>query len=135
MTRPVFLLTVLLVVSALVAAGCVVTASSEAEAASDVSDFDASVDVGSIDFPTSAGAEAQKHFIRGVAILHSFGYEQAREQFHAAQEIEPDFALAYWGETLTYNHPLMAEWDLESPREALAAAWRDPRGAGGQGDG
>ena len=104
----------------LAVAGCAVSAGSEAEAATDVSDFDASVDVGSIAFPTSAGEEAQKRFIRGVAILHSFGYEQAREQFLAAQEIEPDFALAYWGETLTYNHPLLPERDLESPREALA---------------
>ncbi len=104
----------------LAAAGCVVSVGSEAEAATDASDFDASVDVGSIDFPTSAGEEAQKHFIRGVAILHSFGYEQAREAFHSAQEAEPDFALAYWGETLTYNHPLLPERDLESPRAALA---------------
>ena len=36
------------------------------------------------------------------------------------QEIEPDFALAYWGETLTYNHPLLPERDLDSPRETLA---------------
>ena len=101
--------------------GCAVSGGSEASAEpADPSDFDASVDVGSIDFPTSAGEEAQKHFIRGVAILHSFGYEQAREQFVAAQELEPDFALAYWGETLTYNHPLLPERDLESPREALA---------------
>ena len=115
----------------LAAAGCAVSGGSEAEAATDVSDFDASVDVGSIDFPTSAGEEAQKHFIRGVAILHSFGYEQAREQFQAAQEIEPDFALAYWGETLTYNHPLLPERDLESPREALArlGETRDERAA------
>ena len=104
----------------LASAGCVISADSEAAAEpTGASDFDASVDVGSIDFPTSAGSEAQKHFIRGVAILHSFGYEQAREQFHAAQELEPDFALAYWGETLTYNHPLLAERDLESPRAAL----------------
>ncbi len=95
------------------------------------SGFDASVDVGSIDFPTSAGSEAQRHFIRGVAILHSFGYEQAREQFRLAQEIEPDFALAYWGESLTYNHPLLSERDLESPREALAGlgASREERAA------
>ena len=104
----------------LASAGCVISVDSEAAAEpTGASDFDASVDVGSIDFPTSAGSEAQKHFIRGVAILHSFGYEQAREQFHAAQELEPDFALAYWGETLTYNHPLLAERDLESPRAAL----------------
>ncbi|MDE2924022.1 MAG: hypothetical protein OYL92_08410 [Acidobacteriota bacterium] len=115
----------------LAAAGCAVSGGSEAEAATDVSDFDASVDVGSIHFPTSAGEEAQKHFIRGVAILHSFGYEQAREQFHAAQELEPEFALAYWGETLTYNHPLLPERDLESPRDALErlGATREERAA------
>ena len=116
----------------LASAGCVISADSEAAAEpTGASDFDASVDVGSIDFPTSAGSEAQKHFIRGVAILHSFGYEQAREQFHAAQELEPDFALAYWGETLTYNHPLLAERDLESPRAALErlGATREERAA------
>ncbi|MDE2689608.1 MAG: hypothetical protein OXI49_03780 [Acidobacteriota bacterium] len=133
MNRRVSLIAALLAVPIvwLAAAGCAVSGGSEAEAATDVSDFDASVDVGSIDFPTSAGEEAQRHFIRGVAILHSFGYEQAREQFHAAQEIEPDFALAYWGETLTYNHPLMPERDLESPREALArlGETRDERAA------
>ena len=102
-------------------AGCLGSGESEAATVpADASDFDASVDVGSIDFPTSAGEEAQKRFVRGVAILHSFGYEQAREQFQAAQEIEPDFALAYWGETLTYNHPLLPERDLDSPRETLA---------------
>ena len=42
--------------------------------------------VGSLHFPTSAqSAAAQQHFIRGVAILHSFGWEQAIEQFQAAQ--------------------------------------------------
>ena len=76
--------------------------------------------VGTIDFPTSATGEAQQHFLRGVAILHSFGWKQAIEQFRAAQAIDPDFALAYWGESLSYNHPLQSEADAESPREALA---------------
>ena len=122
MSRPPFTIALLAIpVLCLASAGCAISVESEAAAApAGASDFDASVDVGSIDFPTSAGSEAQKHFIRGVAILHSFGYEQAREQFHAAQELEPDFALAYWGETLTYNHPLLPERDLESPRAALA---------------
>ncbi len=122
MSRPPFTASLLAVpVLCLASWGCAVSVGSEAAAdPAGSSDFDASVDVGSIAFPTSAGEEAQKRFIRGVAILHSFGYEQAREQFLAAQEIEPDFALAYWGETLTYNHPLLPERDLESPREALA---------------
>ena len=78
--------------------------------------FDA---VGSIDFPTSATGKAQDHFLRGVAILHSFGWKQAREQFHAAQEIDPDFAMAYWAESLAYNHPLVTEMDPTEPRKAL----------------
>ena len=76
-------------------------------------------DVGVITFPTSATAAAQEHFLRGVAILHSFGWKQAREQFHAAQAIDPDFALAYWGESLAYNHPLVTQMDPTEPRKAL----------------
>ena len=76
-------------------------------------------DVGVITFPTSATGEAQAHFLRGVAILHSFGWKQAREQFHAAQAIDPDFALAYWGESLAYNHPLVTNMDPTEPRAAL----------------
>lgn len=75
--------------------------------------------VGSINFPTSESGEAQQHFLRGVAILHSFGWEQAQEQFRAAQEIAPDFALAYWGESLSYNHPLFSSMDPSNPRDAL----------------
>ena len=84
--------------------------------------------VGALQFPTSArSAEAQRHFLRGVAILHSFGWKQAIEQFRAAQEIEPDFALAYWGETLCYNHPLFrSDPDDENPRAALARLGSTP---------
>ena len=76
--------------------------------------------VGALDFPTSGSPEAQAHFLRGVSILHSFGWKQAIAEFQAAQRIEPDFAMAYWGESLCYNHPLFGEQDGESPREVLA---------------
>ena len=76
-------------------------------------------DVGTITFPTSGSPEAQEHFLRGVAILHSFGWKQARTEFQAAQKLDPDFAMAYWGESLTYNHPLISEWDRDTPREVL----------------
>ena len=76
-------------------------------------------EVGVIDFPTSATGEVQDHFLRGVAILHSFGWIQAREEFHAAQELDPDFAMAYWGESLAYNHPLNSRMDATEPRKAL----------------
>jgi tetratricopeptide (TPR) repeat protein len=76
--------------------------------------------VGTLSFPTSASPEAQRHFLRGVAILHSFGWKQAIAEFKAAQKSQPDFALAYWGETLCYNHPLNAEQDAKNPRAILA---------------
>lgn len=77
-------------------------------------------DVGTISFPTSGSPEAQAHFLRGATILHSFGWKQSRTEFRAAQKLDPDFAMAYWGESLTYNHPLIAEWDLETPRAVLS---------------
>jgi len=76
-------------------------------------------DVGSISFPTSASGEAQAHFLRGVSILHSFGWKQAKLEFQAAQKLDPDFALAYWGESLCYNHPLISEWDRATPQAIL----------------
>ncbi len=76
--------------------------------------------VGALSFPTSATPEAQRHFLRGVAILHSFGWKQAIAEFKRAQQAQPDFALAYWGESLCYNHPLTAEQDVKNPRAVLA---------------
>jgi tetratricopeptide (TPR) repeat protein len=76
--------------------------------------------VGNISFPTSAQPEAQRHFLRGVAILHSFGWKQAIAEFQLAQKAEPNFALAYWGESLCYNHPLNSQMDFKEPRAVLA---------------
>lgn len=76
-------------------------------------------ELGQIDFPTSGSREAQPHFLRGVLLLHSFEYQDAREAFQEAEKVDPDFALAYWGEAMTYNHPLWREQDLEAARAAL----------------
>ena len=82
--------------------------------------------VGNLSFPTSGSPKAQHHFLRGVAILHSFGWKQAIAEFKQAQQIQPDFAMAYWGETLCYNHPLMAEQDNKNPRAILARLGATP---------
>jgi tetratricopeptide (TPR) repeat protein len=76
--------------------------------------------VGTLSFPTSGSPEAQRYFLRGAAILHSFGWKQAIAEFKRAQQIQPDFAMAYWGETLCYNHPLNALSDDKNPRAVLA---------------
>ncbi|MDX6271505.1 MAG: hypothetical protein QOD28_2728 [Acidobacteriota bacterium] len=76
--------------------------------------------LGKIDFPTSASPSAQEHFLRGVAALHSFWYEEALEEFQAATKVEPAFALGYWGEAMAHNHPLWNEQDADAARRALA---------------
>jgi tetratricopeptide (TPR) repeat protein len=83
--------------------------------------------VGTVDFPTSATPAAQAEFLRGVAILHSFGFEDAIEAFQKAQALEPDFALAYWGEAMAHNgNPLTSptEQDLPAARKALSKLGR-----------
>ena len=79
----------------------------------------AASELGKVDFPTSGSAAAQAHFLRGVAALHSFWYDEAADAFRAAQQAEPGFAMAYWGEAMTYNHPIWSEQDLEAARAAL----------------
>ena len=74
--------------------------------------------LGSLSFPNSGSAAAQDPFLRGVLLLHSFEFGSAAEEFEKAQEADPDFALAYWGEALTYNHPL---WRYKGRDDALAA--------------
>lgn len=76
-------------------------------------------ELGAIDFPTTAGPEAQQAFVRGVLLLHSFEYEDARTAFQRARELEPDFTMAAWGEAMTHNHPLWQEQDREAALEAL----------------
>jgi hypothetical protein len=75
--------------------------------------------LGKIDFPTSAALRAQPHFHDGILWLHNFEYDQARTEFQKAKELDPDFALAYWGEAMTYNHPLWGEEDLASAQKVL----------------
>lgn len=76
--------------------------------------------LGSISFPTSGGAEAQPHFVRGVLLLHSFQYGEAAEAFRRAQAIDARFAMAYWGEALTYTHQIWNQQDLTAARAVLA---------------
>jgi tetratricopeptide (TPR) repeat protein len=85
--------------------------------------------LGRIEFPTSQNGPAHDNFVRGVLLLHSFEYEDAREAFREAQKAASGFAMAYWGEAMTYNHPLWAQTSPDAARETLArfAPGRDQR--------
>jgi tetratricopeptide (TPR) repeat protein len=73
----------------------------------------------SIRFPNSGSPAAQPAFLRGVTALHNFQYEDAVEAFREAQTIDPDFALACWGEAMAYNQTLWLNQDADKGREIL----------------
>ncbi|PHN08288.1 tetratricopeptide repeat protein [Flavilitoribacter nigricans] len=75
--------------------------------------------LGEIHFQPSGKDEAQPHFQRGLLLLHSFEYDDAKKAFLEAQAADPDMAMAFWGEAMTYNHPLWRRQKLEDGRAAL----------------
>jgi len=77
--------------------------------------------LGTLSFPNSGAPEAQHDFLRGVLLLHSFEYSYAAEAFRKAQRQDPDFAMAYWGEAMTYLHPV---WNQKASDAALEALGR-----------
>jgi tetratricopeptide (TPR) repeat protein len=83
--------------------------------------------LGRVEFPTSGSKEAQAHFLRGLAALHSFWYEEAVEAFRESTKVDPDFAMGYWGEAMTYNHPLWSEQDIATARQVLAKIKETPK--------
>lgn len=75
--------------------------------------------VGDIVFANSGSAAAQPSFLYGLAQLHNFEYDEAARAFREAQRTDPGFALAYWGEAMTKNHPVWMEQDLGGARRIL----------------
>lgn len=76
--------------------------------------------LGTISFPNSGARAAQQPFIRGVLLLHSFEYEDAATAFREAERLDPGFALAYWGEAMTWTHPIWNQQNVDSARAILA---------------
>jgi tetratricopeptide (TPR) repeat protein len=77
--------------------------------------------LGTITFPTSTkSAAAQRDFIRGVLLLHVFEYDDAAASFRAAQKLDSGFVMAYWGEAMTYTHPVWDQQDLAAAQAVLA---------------
>lgn len=75
--------------------------------------------LGVLDFPNSGAEAAQEPFERGVMLLHSFEFDDSRVAFLEAQEIDPGFAMAIWGEAMTLNHPLWKQQDRDTALEIL----------------
>ena len=75
--------------------------------------------LGTLDFPTSTKLPAaQTAFVRGMLLLHVYEYPRAEKAFQDAEKLDPDLALAYWGEALTSTHAL---WNQDKPDVGRAA--------------
>ncbi len=83
--------------------------------------------LGRVEFQTSGSEKAQAHFLRGLAALHSFWYEEALEAFREATKVEPDFTMGYWGEAMAHNHPLWSEQDIVAARQVLTKIKESPK--------
>jgi tetratricopeptide (TPR) repeat protein len=70
--------------------------------------------VGKVTFPITCAPDVQSDFERGVALLHSFFYEEARRVFTSIAERDPKCAMAQWGIAMTWWHPI---WTPPTPDE------------------
>ena len=75
--------------------------------------------LGIVNIDVSGSQEAIPNFEKGLLLLHSFEYADAREAFLKAQKKDPGMLMAYWGEAMTYNHPLWSEQDYDKGIDAL----------------
>lgn len=66
-------------------------------------------ELGTVVLPASCTEAATPHLRRGLALLHHMTYEGAHEAFAVAAGSDPDCALAYWGQAMTFIHPLWSD--------------------------
>src|SRR5271167_3981577 len=67
--------------------------------------------LGTVHFPVSCAATVQKPFERGVALLHSFWYEESEKEFEQIAKDDPRCAMAHWGIAMSIWHQLWNQPD------------------------
>jgi hypothetical protein len=89
--------------------------------------------LGTVDFPVSCNPAAQKEISRATALLHSFGYEEARVGYQNAAKADASCAMAWWGVSRTWYHPIWAPPSADELKQGVAALARarelDPKTA------
>jgi len=62
--------------------------------------------LGTVHFPVSCADSVKAEFARGVALLHSFWYEEAEKTFQEVAKDDPGCAMAHWGVAMSLWHQL-----------------------------
>ena len=79
-----------------------------------------SAQLGTVHFPVSCAASVQKPFERGVALLHSFWYEEAEKEFTQIAKDDPSCAMAHWGLAMSLWHQLWDHPNAATTKRGLA---------------
>lgn len=91
------------------------------EAITDIHTLRQSIVLGDVNLQvTSKNSIAKEHFLLGTAFLHSFMYDLAIQQFQQAQKLDPEFAMSYWGEAMSYKQFLWNSENLIAAQKTLA---------------
>jgi tetratricopeptide (TPR) repeat protein len=81
--------------------------------------------LGTVSFAVSCAPAVETSFVRGVALLHDFWYQEAQRQFEDIAKADPNCAMAHWGAAMSFYHQI---WDR--PDDAtVAKGWREMRSA------
>jgi tetratricopeptide (TPR) repeat protein len=83
--------------------------------------------LGTVHFPVSCAASVQKPFQRGVALLHSFWYEEAEKQFLQIAKDDQFCAMAHWGVAMSLWHQLWNQPDARVIKRGLAESQKAAR--------
>jgi tetratricopeptide (TPR) repeat protein len=78
-----------------------------------------------VSFPITCNQSVHKEFERGLALLHSFWYEEAQKSFKEVLDKDPHCAIAYWGQAMSIYRPLWnrpTASDLQNGRMLIQAA-------------
>jgi predicted Zn-dependent protease len=75
--------------------------------------------LGTVAFPVSCAVSVQKPFERGVALLHSFWYEEAEKEFTRIAVDDPHCAMAHWGIAMSLWHQLWNNPDAKVVQRGL----------------
>jgi tetratricopeptide (TPR) repeat protein len=61
---------------------------------------------GTVQFANACGPQIDSLLALGIALYHHMTFEEARDNFQQAIDIDPDCMWGYWGKALTYVHPI-----------------------------
>ncbi len=80
-------------------------------------------DLGSLNFKiATANSKAQAYFDQGLRLTFAFNHAEAARAFRAAQKLDPNCAMCFWGEALVLGPNINAPMFPEAVAPAVAAA-------------